>query len=172
MPDQRAFVTFVLEECEANWDRVGGFLPHQLKESVVKQTLLKWCDDQTIDSRPFRWYGRVFKSETHLSRAVEIDPLDDVARTVLLNWMIDQIDYSLHHMPEGYIGDPVEDLAYATQLQGLIEVVQDVAEREAWQGELDFSVELINNYLDWRKSGHPNLEAWGAENNKRVGFRN
>lgn len=75
----------------------------------MKATLEHWCEKENQDSRPFRWYGKYYKSEDNLLKALELNPRDDIARQTLLNWWTYNIYYSIHHLPEGYIGDSYDD---------------------------------------------------------------
>ena len=45
--------------------------------------------------------------------AVEIDPQDQIALIRLIECTTGLLDYNAHHLPEGYLGDPVSDLKAA-----------------------------------------------------------
>jgi len=36
--------------------------------------------------------------------------------------------------------------------------------------ELNEDLEIIENYVEWKNSGHPDLAKWGKENNRTVGY--
>lgn len=152
---------------EANY----GPSPQPLSEKLVKPTLEEWTKTEQDDSAPFRWYGKYYRSGEHLDKALEINPYDDQTRIIWLNWLTYNIYYAVHHLPDGYIGDPMEDLETAKVIQEHIYKLTDDDQRDYWQKELDEDLELVKNYLEWKASGHPDLKKWGIENNRKVGYR-
>ncbi|RYZ55477.1 MAG: hypothetical protein EOO14_13215, partial [Chitinophagaceae bacterium] len=143
-----AFVTFLFPLVETIEAADQGPLPHPLSERLVKPTLEAWCQDEKTDSRPFRWYGTCFRSVEHLVKAIELDPADDRAGLQLITGWRDALYYSLHHLPEGYIGDPAEDLRLADAIQSHIDQLRDSALRQTWSDNLAADRSLIQNYID------------------------
>jgi hypothetical protein len=165
------FVKFLLPFCEDIPDADYGPLPQPLSEKLIKPTLEKWCETELNDSNPFRWYGRYYGNKEHLIKALELNPHDDRARHVLLEWGTGHLYYSVHHLPEGYIGDLCEDLGLIEELKMHIIQLTDAKLKEFWTQELEEYAELIRNYAEWKKLGHSNLEAWGEKNHKIVSYR-
>ena len=159
------FVTFLLPFFET--DSYTSF-PQPLSEKLIKPTLEEWCLKETTDSRPFRWYGKFYSGWEHLNRALEINPQDEQARQFLLKGGINDLWYSVHHLPEGYIGDYKEDLILIDELQNHISKLSDTELQKSWTSVLEQYAELVRNYVEWKKSGHSDLEQWGEENHKRV----
>ena len=164
------FVTFIFPFFETVQDADYGAFPQPLSEKFIKQTLEKWCLKEMNDSRPFRWYGKYYHSFEHVNRALEINPQDDKARQILLKWGTYQLYYSVHHLPEGYIGDLKEDLALIDKLKNHINKLTDEKLRKFWISELEGYAEFVRNYAEWKESGHLDLEKWGEENNKQVSY--
>jgi len=146
-------------------------LPENLSEGLIKSTLETWCDFEVANPNPFRWYGQYYKSEKHIFKALEIDPSDEKARRILIRWWTYEISFSLHHLPEGYIGDPERDLLLVDNLKEQILLLKDEEEKQFLINELELDLELIKNYLEWEKSGQDNFETWGLQNKRRVGYR-
>jgi len=165
------FVVFLFPFFETIQDADYGAFPQPLSEKLIKPTLKKWCLNEMNDSRPFRWYGKYYSSIEHVNRALEINPQDDKARQILLKWGTYHLYYSVHHLPEGYIGDLNEDLVLIDELRNHISKLIDVKLQKFWIRELEEDAELVKNYADWKKSGHSDLEEWGEENNKVVSYR-
>ena len=137
------FVIFLLPFFEA--DSYASF-PQPLSEKLIKPTLEKWRLKETADSRPFRWSGRFYHNFEHLNKALEINPQDDQARQFLLELGINSLWYSVHHLPEGYIGDVKEDLVFIDELQDHINKLPDAKLQEFWINELGKYAELARNY--------------------------
>ena len=164
------FVSFLFLFCETVEDADYGPLPHPLSERLVKPTLLDWCAREQRDARPFRWYGRSYRDRTFLLRALELNPADDVARETLLGWWLYSLYYSVHHLPDGYIGNPTDDLALGDLVREHISKLTSTERRIYWTQEWEEDLELVRNYVAWRASGHPNLVQWGTGQGKRVSY--
>ncbi len=161
-------VIFSLFESVSEAD-YGGF-PQPLSEKVIKPTLEKWCNFEKTDNNPFRWYGKYYRSEDHLLTALEINPSDDLARSKILDWWTYNIYYSIHHLPEVYIGNLQEDLLLIEKIKEQISLLVDDKRKDYYTKELSEDFEIIQNYVEWKKSGHSDFEEWGKENEKRVGY--
>jgi len=164
------FVKFLCPIFEAVEEADYGPFPQPLSERLVKPTLEYWCDKENKDERPFRWYGTYYRSESHLFKAIELNPKDDISRQQLLTWWTFNIYYSIHHLPDGYIGIPNEDLELAEKAKFQIDELTEPHLKDKWRKILEYDLEFIRNYIDWKKSGHSNLEQWGKENNKKVDY--
>jgi len=144
--------------------------PKPLSEKLLEPTLLNWCEMEKEDYSPFRWYGKYYRSEDHLLKALEICPTDDIARQVLIEWWTYHIYYSVHHLPEGYIGDPKDDIKLGEKIKLQISQLTTNELREYWFKELEEDLILVENYIDWQVSGNPSFEKWGEENKKQTGY--
>nr|WP_294993261.1 hypothetical protein [uncultured Sediminibacterium sp.] len=149
---------------EANY----GPFPQPLSKKLVEPALDKWCKTSPSDSNPFRWYGRFYKSKAHLEKAITINPTDDLARSYLIEEWMALIDFSLHHFPECFIGNPADSIAVGERVQLQIEQLISPALKKGWTEKLTYSLHLIQTYINWEASGHPHLELWAAENNINI----
>ena len=164
------FVNFLFPFFETVEEADYGPFPQPLSEKLIKPTLEYWCENENIDERPFRWYGTYYRREDHLFKALKLNPGDNIVRQRLLTWWTYNIYYSIHHLPEGYIGDPYEDLKLAEEVKSHIDQLTDVGLREKWTTELEDDLELVKKYIEWEQSENLNFEQWGKENNKRVSY--
>lgn len=164
------FVEFLFQLIETVEEADYGPFPQPLSDKLVKPTLTAWCNNEKTDNRPFRWYGKSYRSEEHLLKALEIDPTDDLARQTLLGRWTYNIYFSVHHLPEGYIGDSNEDLQLGEKIKEQISKLTTEELRKTWTNDLEEDLELVRNYIEWKKSGQPNFEKWGQENKKRTGY--
>lgn len=167
---QREFVQFLFPFMETVQDADYGPFPQLLSERLVRPVLEKWCETEQKDARPFRWYGTYYRSQEYLFKALEIDPADDMAREIILKRWTDNINYSLHHLPEYYIGDPSEDLKLAEKIELQISELAAFSRQQYWINILESDMELVRNYMDWQASAHNNFEKWGQENNRKTGY--
>lgn len=169
--DQRiAFVCFLFPFFETVEAADYGPFPQPLSERLVKPTLLAWCALAPVDARPFRWFGKYYRDQDYLLKALSIAPHDDAARETLLGWWLYSIYYAVHHLPKGYIGTPADDLALGEQIRDHIRQLTLPERRAYWTHELEADLELVRNYAAWRASGHPDLVQWGLEYHKRISY--
>lgn len=164
------FTKFLFPFFENVQDADYGPFPQPLSNKLIKPTLEGWCKSEKTDNRPFRWYGKYYRSEEHLFKAIEINPEDDLARETILSWWTYNIYYSIHHLPDGYIGNPIDDLKLAEKIKEQISKLTDPKRKDYWTKEFDEDLKIIENYIDWKNSEHPDLAKWGKENNKTVGY--
>lgn len=164
------FAKFIFPFFETVQEADYGPFPQPLSDKLIQPTLLQWCETEKTDGNPFRWYGTYYRSEQHLFKALEINPKDDTARQTLLNWWTSNLNYSLHHLPEYYIGEPLEDIELGEKIKGQIQQLTTPELREYWTTQLALDLELVKNYLDWKSSGQPDFEKWGLEYKKRTGY--
>jgi hypothetical protein len=73
-------------------------------------------------------------------------------------------------LPEGYIGEPLDDIKLGEKIKEHIQKLTSPELREHWTKELEEDLELVKNYIDWETSGHPDFEKWGQENKKKTGY--
>lgn len=137
---------------------------------VMSVGFLLWCAREPQDARPFRWYGRYYRDRAYLLRALALDPSDDDAREMLLGGWLYSLYYAVHHLPDGYIGNPADELALGDLVREHIQQFISPGKQAYWTDELESDLELVRNYVTWKDSGHPNLVQWGTEQGKRVSY--
>lgn len=162
------FVRFLFPFFENVQDADYGPFPQPLSDKLVKPTLTAWCETEKLDNNPFRWFGKYYRSEEHLFKALEINPTDDLARQTILSWWTYNIYNSVHHLPHYYIGDPFDDIKLGEKIKEQIQQLTTPQLRQYWTKELEEDLELVKNYIDWKTSGHSDFEKWGQENKKRT----
>lgn len=164
------FVEFLFPFFESVEDADYGPFPQPLSDRLIKPTLLEWCKTEKVDGNPFRWYGKYFHSEEHLFKALEINSSDDLSRQTLIGIWTYNIYSSVHHLPEGYIGEPLEDLQLGEKIKEHIAKLTTQELRQSWTKEAEEDLELVRNYIEWKNSGQTDFEKWGQENKKRTGY--
>lgn len=164
------FLNFLLPLFDKVVDADYGPFPQPLSDKLVKPTLGKWCEFEQTNSNPFRWFGTYYKSEAHLFKALEIEPNDDKARQTLINWWTYNIYFSIHHLPDSYIGEPNIDIKLGEKIKRQIDLLVDIKLRIHLTNELEEDLELVRNYVEWTDSGSSSFVTWGQETNKKVGY--
>jgi len=169
--DKKAFIEFLFPFFENLPDADYGPFPQPLKEKIVKPALLSWCEVEKEDNRPFKWFGKYFRNEEYLLKALQIDPADDSARETLIGWWCYNIYYAVHHLPDGYIGEPEDDIELSKRIEEQISLLSIKELQIYWANELEEDLVFVRNYIEWRKFGHSNFEQWGQENNRQTNYR-
>lgn len=168
--EKQAFASFLFPFFETVEAADHGPFPQPLAEQLLRPVLIEWCNQPTADSRPFRWYGAYFNDEDSLLKALQIDSRDDLARQQLIRRQADSLYFSLHHLPDSYIGDLDQDADLVARLEDNLEALSCPTAKQSWKQKLAPDLEIFHNYQLWHRSGHANLEQWGIENNKPVGY--
>lgn len=166
--EQKEFVAFVFNLCEDDLELQLIYLCYPLMSKLIKPTLDKWCKQEQVNSQPFRWYGKFFCDSSYIYQALQIDPCDDKARKWIITNLLEKIDFATHHLPDYYIGDPLLAIEWGKEVQQHINLLIDKKAKSFWQQELEHSLVLVNNYIQWQASDHPDFEQWGKENKLQV----
>lgn len=141
-----------------------------LSERLLKPTLSAWCDQEQADPAPFRWFGIYYADNSYLYRALELDPNDEKAKVKLIDRMLYQIYFAIHHLPDGYLGDAEADIEQTHVIKKEIAKLSDRSKQVEYLKRLDEDVEILENYLAWKASGEANFAEWGQRHQKTVGY--
>jgi hypothetical protein len=137
---------------------VYDLIPTPLREGLINTTLDEWCSIEPENNVPWRWKG----GYDNWKKALSLNPKDEMARTFLLKAIIHDIDYSLHELPYGYIGKPIEDLEFIKEAESLIPGLLNSELMQKYRETFTECKALINSYLEYRESGSQNsFEEWG-----------
>jgi len=102
----------VLNESEGVYD----LIPQPLDSRIVQPTLSEWIKANPDDPSGYRWIG----GEDNWRKALVLDNSEQISRVRLINHLIYHSYFSTHHLPEGYIGNPSEDLIGLNEAQDLL----------------------------------------------------
>lgn len=170
LDQKKEFLAFLLPFYETTLHIDYGVFPQPLSNQLIKTTLEQWCKEEDEDNRAFRWLGKFYKDENTLLKALDIDPKDDLSRETLINWWVYNLYGSIHQLPISYLGEPTKDLNEAEKIKTYINKLTDSNKKKYWSDKLNDHIIIINNYIDWKRSSHPDLVTWGKKTNKKVGF--
>lgn len=173
-----AWLSSVLETC--GW-RSHDLIPHPLIARLLRPTLLEWAERDTGAVLPHRWLGMFFSfhphaetglsSQEHLRRAVELDPEEQPARIRLIHYDLGYLEYAVHHLPDYYIGDPGEDLAFTTDVARLIDGVADSRTQSELRAELAAAWQLIEDWIAFCDEGGADFDEWCRARRRAYGWQ-
>lgn len=116
-PRRRAFILW-LDGVRERMDDPGVVAPHPLMTRLVLPTLRAWAESEPAAAMPHLLLGRFHSwplDQTppldHFRRALERDPDLAPARRGVIHALFDRVEYSQHHLPDGYLGDRAADAA-------------------------------------------------------------
>lgn len=110
-PERLDFVRWLLgRSCQFSDNTV--VLPQPLREALIVPTVREWADASPESADPFLWLGllRCDEPALHLEKALQLNPSCDLARKTLVEWIVADIEYNQHELPQLYIHDPRDDL--------------------------------------------------------------
>jgi len=165
---QIEFVNFIYELAESVKDADYGPLPQPLTIEL-KKVLLIWVEKEKINRKPFRWLGKYFYEYgcDYLDKALEINPQDDKARSLIINRLLRAINYSTHHLPDYYIDNPQDDLHDAEIAKQHIEKLVEERIKKYWAKALIDVLALVHSYVDWENSKTQiDFQTWAKQNNR------
>lgn len=144
-------------------------VPYPLKK-VLNEKLEEYCENGKADEKIFYWAGKYLYRMDYVRKSLEINPYYDDARIYMIEVELDRLWFATHHLPDYYCkdGQEQEDLKLCEVTQKEIEKLSSEEKRKYLFRDLYFYQELIENYIEWKKSGTLSFLEWGKENNKKV----
>lgn len=106
---------------------ISDLLPNQLLLSLIEPTLAEWMIAEPENGCPYRWSGGI----ENLRKAISLDRNDDIAKIKFGKIILNDSGYSIQELPEGYLGNPREDLEEVTEAIGYVSDAIMSAERDA-----------------------------------------
>jgi hypothetical protein len=180
--ERRDFADWLCDQFWHHMPASAALLPRPLLEHVLLPTLEEWRNTPPVQSSPWRWSGVVLSAvgyqgmragldtpsvnaQAMLTRAIEIDPEDQIALLRLVECKVGFLDFQAHHLPDGYLGDPEADLQLAAEAVSQCEHIQNSSVRDRLLQELAAARELILDRAESRRSGK-DFRTWCREHNR------
>jgi hypothetical protein len=138
--DRRAFSEWL---CGPSAGGKSEVIPLPLLAQLIQPTLEEWFESEATNPLPAYLLGvfavwseekpnRVARFEAALARDGGFEP----ARLALVDGILSDVDYSQHHLPEGYIGSPAGDLMLLNKAAVLLKDVADTGAKASRLAEL------------------------------------
>lgn len=179
--ERREFAAWLSRLLEARETPYDDLTPHPLIARLLRPTLLEWAERDAGAPLPHRWLGMFFSgyphatsglgSREHLRRAIELDPREQPARIRLIHHELGYLDYAVHHLPAGYIGDPEADLAFTEEVARLIEGVADPRTASELRAELAAARQLTGDWIAFREGGGADFDEWCRVRGRTYGWQ-
>ncbi len=140
--DRRRFTSWLLFQAD---DATGHhmLIPHPLQTRIIEPTLWEWVEVDPLCSEPLRWLG----GYENLTKAIELDPSDEIARRKLIIVMLSRVGYAIHELPSGYLGNPSDDLETLTRAEMLLSDLSNPEERAKLAGAIADEKTTILRFL-------------------------
>ncbi len=104
-----AFCKTVFSVSTVSNNELDFFLTTNLTNKLIKPTLLEMTTQDPSNYLAFKWYGQYFQDTTFIKKAYQLNPSDISIKLVLLSRLENDLWLSIHHLPDEYLGDIVED---------------------------------------------------------------
>lgn len=136
----RAFIEWLDGALEGFLDR-GVLLPFPLRTRIVLPALRRWSDEGSAYAAFMLGHIHNWKSDEtaplkYFELALERDPAMDRARAGLLGARLDHVHFNQHHLPDEYLGDRGEDIAFLNEQRGVVAGFTDPALGQPWLDEI------------------------------------
>jgi hypothetical protein len=140
--DRRKFVSWLLTKVDGREGR-RKLIPQPLQLRIIEPTLLEWTEVEPRCAEPHRWLG----GYDHLKQAIELDPLDAIAKRKLVVWILRRVGFSTHELPIGYLGSPEQDLSDLEVAEAMLPGLPDESDRGQFAVVSAEDREIIQKHL-------------------------
>ena len=171
---------FVSLFCETSlkWRRDSYlFSPQPLVEELIRPTTLEWISEEPENPLAFRWAGVYcngdWEEQNHYFRkATELDPSEDYSRSKIIDSLLNEPDYSTHHLNESmYLGEPNEDLKFLAEAKIEVSKLKDPESAEYWTKEIDEYESMIRDWIEYSsKDRRISFPKFTRENGRDYGW--
>lgn len=183
--DRRGFVNWLcLQLVEFREIDCYGLIPQPLVSQLIKPTLEEWANRDLADARPHRWLGLFFAgvaysgvraglcqspddAYSHLRAALARCPNDQLARVRAIDILIGDAEYSCHHLPDYYIGDPADDATRLAEAKEHLTYVTDSEHKALLQSELNDVSQLIKDWVSFKNAGESDFKQWCSDRGRK-----
>lgn len=132
----------------------GFSLPHSLLAQplvahFLVPTVKEWCALQPLEADPHLWLGLLGCDDPseHLERALALDPRCELARRTLTQWILADVDYNQHELPQLYIHDSRDDLKDLERAERLLDDSEDASWATTTRAEIETSRAKADEWL-------------------------
>jgi hypothetical protein len=140
--ERRRFVSWLMRTAEGREGR-HMLIPHPLAIRIVEPTLLEWTEVEPSSSEPHRWIG----GPEHLEKAIELDPMDQIALKKLVIVLLSQVGNNTHELPHGYLGSASQDLATLSRVETLLPRLANEDDRAAYAADIVEARHVIHEHV-------------------------
>jgi hypothetical protein len=161
-----------------------GLIPQPLIDRLVISTLDEWANKESTDASPHRWMGLFFAraaysamraglwqsprdAYSHLRAALDRDPNDQLARIRIIEMLIGDAEYSCHHLPDIYIGDPTADATRLAEATEHLVYVCDPGQKARLQSELGHVSQLIEDWVSFKNADESDFNQWCSDRGRQ-----
>lgn len=168
-PQRRDFTDRVLHLEHANPD-LRNLIPQPLRAQLINPTLDEWIRESPQSAAPWRWRGSDDRnnwrgSYDDLRKALQLDPNEQIARERLITQLLQPLNFAVHELPAGYLGDIEYDLAAIDEIDNVCRGLYNkalAAEVAIHSRRLRATIE---SYKQYKLSSNPRSFAeWSSRN--------
>ena len=118
-------------------------IPQPLKARFIEPVLKEWKEIEPNNSAPFRWSGGL----EDLRKAIQLNQDDQIARIKLAEIILTATNYSIHELPNGYLGDANDDLDLVLEALKVIENIKNNDKNISIWAELSENYKIITEFI-------------------------
>ncbi|MFI4854624.1 MAG: hypothetical protein ACIAQF_06550 [Phycisphaerales bacterium JB065] len=146
-------------------------IPQPIIEGLIIPTLEEWMSESPQTSAPHRWLGLVTHDVRSLETALALDSQDQIACEALIRFVIESVQYAVHELPSGYLGDLEKDWDALQQALSQTSALSDELQRQHFATEINSLIELVESYREYASSdAAESFSEWTQSNSRAVRY--
>jgi hypothetical protein len=156
--ERRKAISLRIAQLARGMRDAGLLTPQPLLAQVLLPAFEEWSRRDEASAEPHLWLG-LLRHEgpdgrtpaDHLRLALDRDPHCDEARRQLAEWLLSDVEFNQHHLPDDYIGDPAADIRALDEAEALLAGLPKGSPRRSLEDEAS---QLRRRLVAWL-SGKP-----------------
>ena len=165
VPERRRFVTW-LYDTQQSVPQVHQLVIQPLRCRFALPTLEAWSLSEPSNSVVWRLLGTATANTEHFGTALDLDPADNYSRFQIILRLLQNVSHQCHHLPDYFIGEPVEALQDLATAQAMASEFVDTSIPEALASDIQDLQNKINDWQTFLATGEESFSAWCSNNNR------
>lgn len=167
---QTLYWSFEERKCFVIWLYKMNFLkyfsyalcPRSLKEELIQPLLEEWISKEPENTEALLLMARPSNEQSYelYNKVISIEPNNQDARFALAGYCIDDIEYSTHELPYGFLGDPDEMLDSVKEAEGHISCMEEGDRKECLVHELRKAEQLLRDWITFEAEEGNDFASW------------
>lgn len=140
---------------------IWALINHPIMHGLVRPTMERWVEEEPENPIVLRWHGKLTNDYSALEKAIVVAPEDDLVRLWLIEWLLGDADFAMHHLSESlFLGDEEEAGKWLQQAHIYISEAGSPELFETQREEHESLSRLLQDWHEYKKTTSDSFPDW------------